>query len=222
MVFRIRHRLSPQEYWNREAEAFDRLYAGEGRVRGLFNRLFRSDMEGRFRFVLRHALEGSGPNGSAPDVLEIGCGTGLYMAALLKRGAGQVTGLDCSPRMLEIAQKRLAGFEDRARLIEGDFLHHVPERRYDVVLAIGVFDYIAEPRPFFKKMLSCTNGIAVATFPRAGTLRSFLRFHRLALRGCAVYFYTSDALDAMAAECGAKVLRYETIGQLHCLVMARS
>jgi SAM-dependent methyltransferase len=52
-------------------------------------------------------------------VLELGCGTGRVMEALLEQGL-QVTGLDSEPAMLARASRRLARFGDRARLMQAD------------------------------------------------------------------------------------------------------
>lgn len=75
------------------------------------------------------------PGGAA---LEVGCGSGRAMEALLARGL-QVTGVDAEAKMLERARKRLARFGARARLVQGDMRHletlDLGPARFDLVLA---------------------------------------------------------------------------------------
>ena len=55
-------------------------------------------------------------------VLELGCGTGRILRGIAEAGF-QVTGLDSSAPMLDVARTSLehAGLNDRVELIEGDF-----------------------------------------------------------------------------------------------------
>ena len=202
-------------YWNSEARKFDSIYQENGMVKGWLNRLLRYDMEGRYVF----ALEGADLT-TCPDILEIGCGTGIHSKGFLESGASSVTGVDLSPEMLKIAAERLKQYEGRIKLAEGDFMKIEFERAFDVVTAIGVFDYIADPLNFMKKAMSLTNKCFIATFPRSGTLRSRLRSIRLGLKGCPVYFYSGEQLRSMAEECSARIGKYEIIGQLHCVIFA--
>src|ERR671937_3002169 len=67
-------------------------------------------------------------------VLELGCGTGRVMEALLEQGL-QVTGLDGEPAMLARASRRLARFGDRARLVQADMRRpELGTQRFDLVL----------------------------------------------------------------------------------------
>ncbi|MCL1941000.1 MAG: class I SAM-dependent methyltransferase [Synergistaceae bacterium] len=202
-------------YWNNEAVKFNSIYHEDGKVKGWLNKLLRSDMEGRYIFALKGAHLDSRPN-----ILEIGCGTGIHTKGFLDSGASSVTGVDLSPEMLKIAAVRLGKYESRFKLMEGDFLKLKFERAFDVVTAIGVFDYIADPLTFMKKAMSLTNRCFIASFPRSGTLRSRLRSIRLGLKGCPVYFYSEKQLTAMSDECGAVIAEHEIIGQLHCVIFA--
>lgn len=66
----------------------------------------------------------------ARSLLELGCGTGTILAGL---GAIQsLSGIDRSPQMLEIAQRKVPG----ARLIEADITSFVLAERFDVVICV--------------------------------------------------------------------------------------
>ena len=204
-------------YWNKEAKDFDCIYHEDGRVRGWLNQLLRRDMEGRFFFTLAGACLDSNPH-----ILEIGCGTGVHAKGYLDGGAASVTGVDFSSEMLKIASDRLRSHGDKARLIEDDFMKaDFAGRTFDVVTALGVFDYVADPGPLFAKAINLTKGRFIASFPRSGTLRSYTRAIRLSLKRCPVYFYSKEQLVSMAGECGARIEKHEIIGQLHCAIVTK-
>jgi len=69
--------------------------------------------------TMAHLVRDTQP--TAPRILDLGCGTGSVLAALmyampLARG----TGVDFDPTLLLLAGKRLAPFGDRVQLIEAD------------------------------------------------------------------------------------------------------
>src|SRR5579883_85098 len=68
-------------------------------------------------------------------VLELGCGSGRIMAALLE-GGYRVTGLDKEPAMLKRAERRLANRAgDRKRLVLGDMCRpDLGDERFDLIL----------------------------------------------------------------------------------------
>ncbi|MGG5817574.1 methyltransferase domain-containing protein [Falsiroseomonas sp. HW251] len=121
-------------------------------VRELFDRYaprFDQDLEGRLAYrtpaLLAALLEGAGvlPDG-ARRVLDLGCGTGLSGVAL-KPFAKRMTGLDLSPRMLEVARGR--GLYDR--LEEADLLAWLPRQRagFELVVAADVLNYLGDLAP---------------------------------------------------------------------------
>ena len=80
--------------------------------------------------------------GESAEVLELGCGTGRLLTAMLDAGA-RVTGLDREPAMLEVAGRRLAPFGDRVRLVEGDMRRFTLATRYDmVVVGLNTFMHL--------------------------------------------------------------------------------
>ena len=63
-------------------------------------------------------------------VLELACGTGHWTGQLL-RHAGEITAVDASPEMLQIARARVES--DKVRFVCADIFSWAPEQRYDVV-----------------------------------------------------------------------------------------
>ena len=83
------------------------------------------------------ALRGAG---ARLDVLDLGCGTGLFGAAIRPQ-AERITGVDLSPPMLDKARER--GVYDRLETADiATFLGDETAERYDLVAATDVFIYV--------------------------------------------------------------------------------
>lgn len=83
------------------------------------------------------------PDVAGKDVLDAGCGPGVYAGELIKRGA-RVISVDASDRMIELARKRLG---PRAAIQQVDLsrpLSMFDEGQFDLVLAPLCLDYIAD------------------------------------------------------------------------------
>lgn len=75
-------------------------------------------------------------------ILDAGCGTGAMTAELAARGA-EVVGVDISPALVEIAQKRLPPeMRDQVRLVAGDMLS-ADLGQFDHVMAMDSMIYYA-------------------------------------------------------------------------------
>lgn len=76
------------------------------------------------------------------EVLDAGCGPGVYAEELVKRGA-RVTARDIAPRMREIAKQRLG---NTARVVGLDLSERLPfeDAAFDVVNAPLCLDYIRD------------------------------------------------------------------------------
>ncbi|KAI0515181.1 S-adenosyl-L-methionine-dependent methyltransferase [Xylaria bambusicola] len=72
-------------------------------------------------------------------VLDAGCGTGLVGAALAKRGATAIDGLDISPHMLRIAETSGAYHN----VFLGDLTKEIakPSQSYELVTCVGTFTH---------------------------------------------------------------------------------
>jgi len=86
-----------------------------------------------------------GKNGALAGrrVLEVGCGRGVGMEILLSLGAAHVTGFDLDPRMVSLAQKRVARYGNRARVLVGDAeAIDAPGGSFDAVVDYGVLHHV--------------------------------------------------------------------------------
>jgi arsenite methyltransferase len=96
----------------------------------------------RRRSIVRTAL------GAAPGerILDVGCGPGFYCAELLEEvgTSGSIVGVDASPAMLALAERRCAG-HDHVELREGEATAlPVGDGEFDAVISVQVQEYVED------------------------------------------------------------------------------
>lgn len=111
------------------------------------------------------------PPGST--VLEIGCADGFVTEHLVRAGY-RVTALDISPEMIRVAGERLARCGLKAELIAADLGCFVPDRRYDVVMALtgNLFGYVEDPAAVLRRLAGATHRKFLVDFNPRTTSRS--------------------------------------------------
>ena len=115
-----------------------------------------------------------------------------------------VVGLDVSPRMIELA-KTLATQLRQAQsclFLNQNLLDYQTQKSFDGVIALGFFDYIADPCAVLRRIRGLTAGQLVASFPALFALRVPFRKAWLASRGCPVRFYTGHEVRTLCGKAG--------------------
>jgi SAM-dependent methyltransferase len=155
-------------------------------------------------------------------VLDVGCGSGRVAELLLKAGASEYVGIDFSAPMLEMAAHRLQRYGPKVTLVEGDFLQASFERTFDVVVAVGLFDYIAEPHPFARKMYEVSSGTVIASFPKWTWLKGPLRkFRYEVVNTCPIFNFTQQELQVLFETAGFTTVHIDPFTTGGFLVTAR-
>ncbi len=78
--------------------------------------------------------------------LDVGCGGGWFTRAFQRQGY-QMTGMDVSPEMLDVAQRKALALGVRSEYILGDIAAKKPPKRFDFVTAINdCFNYIPKDK----------------------------------------------------------------------------
>lgn len=147
-----------------------------------------------------------------PDVLDIGCGTGL-VGALVRPLAGRLDGIDISPAMLDKAEAK--GVYDR--LEKSDLLPFLSTAHYDVLLAAATLIHFGDLKPALQ---------AAAGALRPGGLFIFTLFaheqdadfavaasDRLAQNGC--YSHSAGYVARLAEGCGFSLRSLEKVVHEH-------
>ena len=183
-----------REHFRKKAFSFDHLYDEDHALQ----RALRPGLFNRREFALEVAREYD-----APRVLDVGGGSARIGEPFLDQGASRYVDVDLSDSMLELARARLARFgDDKVTLIQGDFLSADIPGPFDVVLALGYFDYIADAPAHVRRIseLLAPGGSVVASFPRwtwtKGPVRK-LRYE--VINNCPIFDYTREGLTELFA-----------------------
>lgn len=116
-------------------------------------------------------------------VLDVGCGSGILMIDLIKKGA-YVVGVDYSKKMISIAQKELKYAKiskSRYQLLKADARNlSFKNQSFDIILATGLTDYLpGKGNEKFMREASRVlkkEGKLIISFPVEKSPVSFLRF----------------------------------------------
>ncbi|HEX5470428.1 MAG TPA: methyltransferase domain-containing protein [Lacipirellulaceae bacterium] len=208
-------------FFDRFAETFDTFYDGKRSVMmQWFDRRWRRDMFVRYSMTFERLGDLKGKRG-----LDIGCGSGPYVAEAIKRGASQVVGLDPAPGMLELTRMRIEklGALDKIQLVEGFFPNKLPEGPFDFAIIMGVLDYVPDPVEFFRGLRTILAGKACVSFPSRHWFRTPVRKVRYRLRNCPVYFYDEAQIRKIGREAGfgtVDVMKIEGAGMDYHVCLA--
>jgi SAM-dependent methyltransferase len=159
----------------------------------------------------------------APSVLDVGCGSGRIGEFVLEAGALRYLGIDFSEPMIALAEERLARFGERVELVTDDFVSAPLHGEFDVVLALGLFDYLPEPEGFLSRMfeLCARGGSVVGSFPAWSPIKGPVRKVRYELIGdCPIFNYDRDDLERMFRETGFERLEILSPGRSGFLLRA--
>ena len=133
----------------------------------------------------------------------MGGGSGRIGELVLEQGASRYVDVDLSDTMLDLARERLERFGDKVILLQGDFLATQIPGEYDVVLALGYFDYIEDAPRHVQRMrgLIAPGGSVVASFPRwTWTKGPIRRLRYEVVNKVPIFDYTRDGLLHLFAD----------------------
>jgi SAM-dependent methyltransferase len=204
-----------RRHFRAKAQAFDDLYEDERPLA----RLLRPGLVRRRRLAV-DTIAAAGQ----PRVLDVGCGSGRIGEFALLANCREYVGIDFSEEMIDLARARLARFGDRARLVLGDFLAEPIDGRFDVVLALGLFDYLPEPSRFAQRMweLCASGGCVVGSFPRWSPVKGPVRKIRYEwINDCPIFNYTDRELELLFKASGFGEIEILRPGRSGYLLRAR-
>ncbi|WP_319204234.1 malonyl-ACP O-methyltransferase BioC [uncultured Ilyobacter sp.] len=101
------------------------------------------------------------------NILEVGCGTGIFSEKILKRFPNsKIDLLDISPAMVETAKDKL-GDSPKLNFIVDDVENYSPEKKYDLIFSNATFQWIDDQKRLFSHLYSLLDyggKIAFSTF----------------------------------------------------------
>jgi SAM-dependent methyltransferase len=184
---------SVKRYWNSRSELFGNYYIQPS----LFDKIFRKGIYRRIDVSINCCKKIQNAT-----VLDIGSGPGINSVGLVKSAnASHVTGIDFSQKMNDYALEysKHEGVTEKCEFILGDALEYdFQGKKYDLIIALGVFDYIQNSEALVKKMNALSNNSFVISWPKNG-LRMWLRRKRYT---CQLFHYTEMQIRMLHENAG--------------------
>src|SRR5439155_12721019 len=124
------------------------------------------------------------------SILDVGCGSGRYAVTLARMGGKRIVALDISEGMIALAKSLAAGdhFSSTLEFVCVDFMEFKSNETFQLVLAMGLFDYVRDPLPVLARMRSLASHSVIASFPSISWYRTPIRKMRYFFKRCPVYF----------------------------------
>jgi ubiquinone/menaquinone biosynthesis C-methylase UbiE len=181
------------------ATDFDHIYddTGKGTLARFVDVHLRREMRIRFEntFDTLDPLAGR-------SLLDAGCGGGRYAIPAAQAGAARVLGLDFSEPMLELARRKATaeGLAGACEFVNGDLLTHpIAAKSFDYAIAIGFFDYQADPLAALRALVRAARRRVFVSLPKRWHVLTPQRKVRYTLFKCFVRFYSRAEVERLAA-----------------------
>jgi hypothetical protein len=103
---------------------------------------------------------------------------------------------------------------DKCEFICDDLLTHSFDEAFDIVLALGFFDYIKNPELIFRKVAQLNPSKFLASFPKFTPIwgiQRFIRYHYI--KKCPIYNYNLTQLERLYREAPFKYYRIIPCGK---------
>jgi 2-polyprenyl-3-methyl-5-hydroxy-6-metoxy-1,4-benzoquinol methylase len=211
-------RKRAENYWNQRALRYEQIYLGrKSKVVRIFDKIIRKAFQERINFTYK--LLG---NIGGKTILDSGCGPGVYLIEALNRGAVRVTGIDFSQEMINRAHSVISRTHPHNHnwdLQKKDLDTFIPIDSYDVVLIVGVLEYLEDPLKVLKVFQKAVRDCIIVTFSYKYSLYSILRFLLTSIQGIKITLNTLDNLEILAQKAGFKISKARRIGPSYLVLM---
>ena len=183
------------------AKSFDSIY-GHNNKRSIIGRIndrfFRRAMYSRFEKTINIIK-----NDDINSILDVGCGSGRYCLEYLKYNKS-VVGIDLAEEMLKISKHLCeSNYPDGDfHFIHDDYLNYTFNKKFEVSILMGLFDYISDPKLLIKKLSKDTSKIILGSFPKFWNILTLQRSIRYKIRKCPLFFYTKNQIKRLLNDLG--------------------
>jgi ubiquinone/menaquinone biosynthesis C-methylase UbiE len=188
------HETKVRNFFAKRVADYDAFYEPASPLHRGFNRVFR-----RAVYLRRDNAVALAERYGCKTMLDVGCGSGQNAVWFVRHGIEHVVGVDISGEMVDQARRlaERAGVADRCEFQHVEFTVLPTDRTFDLVVALGVFDYVEDATGFLRHMSRFADKVVYGSFPGWTMIRSPLRKLRYALRNCPTHFYRRDELQAL-------------------------
>lgn len=116
--------------------------------------------------VLADAIEDASPS----SILDLGCGDGFLLAQTIVERPQLLVLVDCAERPLKMAGEALSNKAVSVEPHLADITKFHDPRRFDLTLALGVFDYLPDWPDLARRLCEASGGTVLFTVPRSDRL----------------------------------------------------
>lgn len=166
---------SSNEYWQRQAGNFAEHYQ---RTKSFWRKFVHNFLNARYKIITELINK---KNNAGCVILDLGCGSGVYLNYCLQFNPKELIGIDYSEEMLNQARGNLGrGNQENKniRLIKARAEKtNLKDESCDLILSVGLFDYLDNPEEVLAEVVRVLKrgGRAIITLPKKYSPFFFLR-----------------------------------------------
>lgn len=114
---------------------------------------------------------------SGKSVLDIACGTGVMIDYYIKRNVSDVTGVDISSKMIEIAENKFRKY-DNINFICCDAETYRFNQKYDSIMVFNAFPHFVNPKALIKNLVNAVKSGGTVTVAHDRGRKSLDNHHK--------------------------------------------
>lgn len=135
------------------------------------------------------------------EILDVACGTGVLFPYYCKRNIGTLTGIDISPKMVEIAKQN---FPD-VNVICGDVEELEVGKGFDAIMIYNAFPHFPNPKRLISCLSKMLNENGTLTVAHGMSKVALQRHHSGAASCVSIELLHEDDLADIFTDCGLEL-----------------
>ena len=197
---------NPQEYKEKSKDHFEKISSH-----------YSDTYTGKYTEPMNDAVIQELEGKNFATLLDVGCGTGLFLSVVLNKFNVGISGIDIAPGMIEKSRELLG---DHADLRVGDS-EHLPwnDKSFDIVTCIASFHHYPSPELVLKEMervLRPGGSVIIADPWASNPLRFFANFviRTQFNKDGNVRVYSQREMQELLEKCGFTSIKWKIKGKL--------
>lgn len=160
-------------------------------------------------------------------ILDVGCATGRLLEQLAHAGAAQLAGVDLAPKMVALAQQKLANYQSTIALKTADAEDNLPwpNEFFDVVTLTGVLHHFYRPLEALAeiyRVLGATGRLIIIEPKFKKVIRRLLNLSLRFIPGTDDYrFYSVDQVFDLLGNFVFREMQSRKVGRASYMIVAQ-
>ena len=135
------------------------------------------------------------------EVLDVACGTGVLFPYYLKKNISALTGIDISPKMVEVAKQN---FPD-VNVICGDVEELNVNKGFDAIMVYNAFPHFPDPKKLINCLSKMLNKNGTLTVAHGMSRMALHRHHSGAASSISIELLHENDLADIFTDCGLEI-----------------